>query len=168
MAHPEAYTRRRAIDALGHIGPAAKEAVPTLTKAMELDSDASVRRAAYVALQQIRLPEIAEDSLAQADKEVRAIVTVLQADDDFAAIAAAKTLGDMSIQAKSAIPALALMLRHKDKWRREAAAKALGNLGLFANDFVPTLQVAAKDLEPEVRAAAEKAIEEIEGKQLRR
>lgn len=166
--HPEAYTRRRAIDALGHIGPAAKEAVPTLTKAMELDSDASVRRAAYVALQQIRLPEIAEDSLAQADKEVRAIVTVLQADDDFAAIAAAKTLGDMSIQAKSAIPALALMLRHKDKWRREAAAKALGNLGLFANDFVPTLQVAAKDLEPEVRAAAEKAIEEIEGKQLRR
>ena len=168
IGDPEAYTRRRAIDALGHIGPAALEAAPTLMKAKEQDPDASVRRAAYVALRQIELAKISEESLLQADKEVQAIVTALQGEDDFAAVAAAKSLAEMGIQAKDAIPALALTLRHKDKWRREAAAKALGGLGLFASDFVPTLQVAAKDLEPEVRAAAEKALEEIDGKQLRR
>ena len=161
--HPDAYTRRRAIDALGHIGPAARSAAAPLAKAEEQDPDAAVRRAAYLAIRQVRLAEIAQESLEEADKEVQGMVAALQGDDEPAGVAAAKALGAMGIKAKDAVPALALALKQKEKWRREAAAKALGNLGIFAGDFVPALQTAAKDAEPEVRAAAEKALEEIEG-----
>ena len=164
LSHPDAFTRRRAVEALGRIGPPAKQAVAALTKARDKDRDQAVQRAARVALHQINLPELAAQSFKQAPKEVRDLIGKLQSGDDFAAVAAAKSLGDMGVRADDAVPALALSLRNKSKWIREAAAKALGVLDGPARDVLPALQAAAADAEPEVRAAAQKAIEQIEGK----
>ena len=113
---------------------------------------------------QINLPELAAQSLKQAGKEVRDLIGKLQSGDEFAAVAAAKSLGEMGVRASDAVPALALALRNKSKWIREAAAKALGVLDGAARDVLPALQAAAADPEPQVRAAAQKAIDQIEGK----
>jgi HEAT repeat protein len=164
LEHPDAFTRRRAAEALGRIGPAAEKATAALDKASQSDPDVSVQQVAGVALHQIELPEIARDAMDQADPEVQGLCrTLLDGDDDVAAAAAAKTLGSMGLAAKDGLPALALALRHAEKSRREAAAVALGKLGPYAIEFLPTLQAAAKDAEPQVRAAAEQALAEIEG-----
>jgi len=164
LDEPSAFTRRRAVEALARIGPAAQEAADALEAVSQQDPDVSVQHAAVIALQQVRLPEIAVERLREADPEVRKLcLTLWEGDDNVAAAAAARTLGGMGLEAKDGVAALALTLRHPDKARRQAAAKALGKLGLAAAEFLPTLQAAAKDPEPEVRAAAENALAEIGG-----
>ncbi len=163
LDHKDAYTRRHAIEALGRIGVPAKRAIPALTRARDDDHDISVRTAARVALHQVNLVELAAQALQQANGEVRELIGKLQGDDESAAAAAAKTLGELGARAGDAVPALALALRHKSKRIRAAAATALGNLDGAAHDVLPALQAAAKDAQPEVRAAAQKAIAQIEG-----
>jgi hypothetical protein len=159
------FTRRRAVEALARIGPAAAEATAALEVVSGHDSDISVQHAALMALQQIKLPEIAKERLIEADPEVqRLCMTLWKGDDDAAAVAAARGLAKMGLQAKDGVAALALTLRCPNKSRREAAARALGKLGLAAAEFLPMLQVAAKDADPEVRAAAENALAQLEGK----
>jgi HEAT repeat protein len=158
------FTRRRAAEALARIGPAAEQAAADLETASSQDPVVSVQHAAFIALEQVRLPKIAVERLRQADPEVRQLCrTLWDGNDELAAAAAAKTLAGMGLRAKDGVAALALTLRHPDKSRREAAATALGKLGLAAAEFLPMLQAAAKEAEPEVRVAAEKALAEIDG-----
>ena len=156
--HNDPSTRRWAIAALGRIGPAAKMAVAALSDARANDSDPDVRDAAAVALHQINLEAIVADNLTHAGAELHDLMRTLQEGDEYAAVAAAKTLAQKGSAAQAAIPVLALALRHKNKWVREASATALGAIGSAAKVVAPALQAATKDKEPEVRDAAGKAL----------
>ena len=164
LSHEDAYTRRRAAEALGRIGNTSKPVIEAITELREKDHDASVRQAASVALHQLDLPQLAVKALEQAQDDVRELAKNLQGNDEFTAVTAAKDLGEMGMRAGDAAGSLALALHHKNKWIREAAAKALGKLDGQALDVLPSLQAATRDAEPEVRAAATHAVEQIKGK----
>jgi HEAT repeat protein len=158
------FIRRRAVDALGRIGPEAQAAAPTLARLRDEDRDPGVRQSAKIALDQIQLTETAQQTTEHAGPEIRDLIKRLLADDETAGAGAARALGQMGVKARDSVPALALALRSTEKWRRQAAASALAELGLLAADYAPGLQVAARDPEPEIRRAAEAALEQIEGK----
>ncbi|MGA2034356.1 MAG: HEAT repeat domain-containing protein [Thermoguttaceae bacterium] len=161
LDHEDAYTRRRAVEAIGRLGATAAPVESALIEARDHDPDLGVRRAAVTALHQVNLPRVAAEALEQASAEVQQLAEKLQSDDEFAATAAAKTLGQMGVVAKDAVPSLALALRAKNKWLREAAARALAELDVYAGDATMALEAAARDPEPEVRAAADSALEKI-------
>ena len=154
-----------AIEALGRIGPEARDAVGALEKAAADDPDLTIRSSASLALKQVEVEQLARKARREASGEMRPWLKALDGDDTPAAIAAAEALGNLEFKGQPAAPGLALMLRHADRQRRLAAAAALGHLGLAATDFVPTLEAAAKEEDAEVRAAAAKALEPPGGKQ---
>ncbi len=166
--HEERLTRRRAIAALGRIGPKAKAAVPAITKVEQAEPDNSIRQAAELALRQINLEAIVEESLKEASDEVKQLVKRLQDKSPYESSAAARALGKMGRDAAEAIPALAQALQRAeapdDKWVREAAAEALGAMGRDARPFAASLVAATQDKEPEVRTAAQRALEKVEGR----
>jgi HEAT repeat protein len=162
--HEDPFTRRQAIAALGRIGVAARKAIPMLTQeAGDQREKADVREAAVLALYQVDLQAIAEQSLAKAPQEIRELVQRLNGNDPFEAVEAAKTLARKKAQARPAIPALARALERSDKWIREAAANALGEMGHDAKVVRPALEKAAGDPEREVREAAQRALEKTSG-----
>ena len=162
---PAATARRHAIEALGRIGPEARDAVAALEKAAAEDPDLTIRSSASLALKQIEVARLAAKARRHASGEMQQWLETLDGDDTPAAIAAAEALGNLGFNGQPAAPGLALMLRHADRGRRLAAATALGRLGLAAADFKLTLEAAAKEEDAEVRAAAAKALKLIGGKQ---
>jgi len=162
LDHPDRYTRRRAVRALGQIGPAAGAAVPELARVQKNDKDYSVRRAATAALLQVNLAEIVAESASQANPYVQDLIKQLRGGDQYAAVAAAKSLGNLGRDAQPAVPALIQALRSPNKWLREAAAGALGALGRNAPVAAPALKKLLQDESAEVRAAAEEALKKIE------
>ena len=160
LEHQAPLTRRRAIEALGQIRPPAKQAAAALVKARDHDADKTVREAAVTALYQVNLPDLSKQAAMGTLSTVRELMEKLRSGDQFAALAAAKALGEMGPTANDAVPALALALRDKHKTVREAAAKALSSVGSRARNVVPALRAAAHEDEPEVRAAAQKALDE--------
>ena len=159
VAAPDPFARRHAIEALGRIGPEARDAVEALEKAAAEDPDLEIRSSASKALKQIEVERLAHEARREASGEMKQWLKALEGDDTPAAIAAAEALGDMGFKGGPAAPGLALMLRHADRQRRLAAATALGRLGLAAADFTFTLEAATRDEDAEVRAAAAKALE---------
>jgi HEAT repeat protein len=157
-AGPDRFARLNAIAALGHIGPEARDAIPTLKKAAT-DEDPEVSSSAVKAMKQIDLAPLARQACRNATGQMRQWLKALEEDDTPAAVAAADALGKLGFAGQAAAPGLALMLRHSDRQRRLAAATALGGLGLAAAEYVPTLEVAARDADADVRAAAAKALE---------
>ena len=151
--------RRHAIEALGRIGPEARDAVEALEKAAAEDPDLTIRSSASLAMKQIEVARLAPKARRDASGEMQQWLEALDGDDTPAAIAAAEALGKLGFNGQPAAPGLALMLRHADRRRRLAAADALGRLGLAADDFTLTLEAAAKEEDAEVRAAAAKALE---------
>jgi HEAT repeat protein len=161
-AHAEdRFLRRRAILALGKIGPPAKAAWPVLLEIEKGDSQEDVVQAARTALHQIDLDAMAQDGLDQAPPEIRELVGKLSGSDPFEAVAAAKALATQGADAHWAVASLAQALRNKNKWVREAAATALGKLGSNSRPVLPALQQAAEDADSDVQQAAEKAVEAI-------
>jgi HEAT repeat protein len=154
MGSKDLITRRRAIVALGHIGPAAKAAIDSLDKLSEHDPDDELRRSATLALYEINLAGIAADALGQAPPQVRLLAAKLLGTDQYEAVAAAKGLSSMGPTAAPAVASLAEALQSKNKWIREAAADALGAMGPAAQNVVPALLRAADDESSEVRDAA--------------
>ena len=156
---PDLFARRHAIEALGRMGPAGHDAVVVLEKAAAEDPDMAIRSAASLALKQVEVRPLAREALRDATGPMKQWLMALKDDDTAAAIAAAKSLGDLGFKGLPAAPGLASMLHHPDRSRRLAAATALGCLGVAAADFTPTLEAATKDQDAEVRAAAAKALE---------
>lgn len=163
LEHAEVSVRNRAAAALARIGPAAQAAAAALERVEKNDTDAAIRRAAGVALRQVRLEDRARQSWREARGEQRRLIRRLIGEDEEAAVAAAARLGKMGHAALDAVPALTLALRHSNPQRREAAARTLGNLGLLASESLPALQVAVREVNADVRAAALEAIRQIEG-----
>jgi len=162
LDHPDRYTRRRAVRALSQIGPVAGAAVSALVRVQKNDKDYSVRKAATAALLQVNLAEIPAESASQAGQYVQELIKQLREGDQYGAVAAAKSLGNLGRDAQPAVPALIQALRSPNKWRREAAAGALGALGRNAKMAVPALKKLLHDDSSEVRTAAEEALKKIE------
>ncbi len=164
VQHPDPYTRRHAIVALGRIGPLAAKAVGALQQRVDdMAERDDVREAASEALYEVNLAAIENGALAQASQEIRDLSRRLRGSDQFEAVAAAKTLAHKGPEALLAVPSLALALQHANKWVRVEAALALGEMGHDAKVVRPALEQAIADQEPEVREAARKALEKIIG-----
>jgi HEAT repeat protein len=112
-----------AAEALGHMGPAAEEAIPDLVQALSGDNEA-LRSRAIKALAEI------------GPTAVPSLITALNHQDKPVRIGAADALGSMGPRAKEAIPALAAMLSDRD---REIAQHASSALGLIGPAAVPEL-----------------------------
>src|ERR1035438_4599341 len=145
--------RRQAAMRLSHLGPAAKEAVPALTKLLQEAKEPEVR--AYAGLALSGIGPTAKDA-------VSALIKVLGDDrEPEVRMFAAAALGGIG-PAKGALPALVKALQEdNDPDVRKAAAGALVGIG-SAKDVVPALVKALQeDEEPEVVAAAATALGDI-------
>jgi HEAT repeat protein len=160
----DSSAQRHAIDALAHIGPAARDVLPALETIETDDRDPLIRTRAALAAKQIDVQRLAAKARRKAGQPLKELLQAVLGEDPREAIAAAVKLGAMGIKAEPAAAGLATMLHRVDPARRAAAATALGKIGLGAIDFVPTLETAAGDDDPNVRAAAANALESINGK----
>lgn len=151
LKSPEAEDRLTAAQALGEIGPEAKEAVSTLIEALR-DQEKSVRQNVVRALGEIGL---------EAKMAVPALIAALKDQDSFVRLSAAEALGKIGPDAKAAVPALIVALKDQDPPVRLTAAQALKNIGLDAKKAIPTLTEALNDHEISVRRAAAGAIEKL-------
>jgi HEAT repeat protein len=138
---PARTVRDRAAEALGKIGPAAKDAVPALSRALN-DPDKAVGTRAAEALGRIG---------PAAKAAVPALLTAFK-DDKRRAVGdrAAEALGRMGPAAKTAVPVLSRALN--DGSRRELAGRALVQIGQPA---VPVLVDAYLGFDAELRRTAE-------------
>jgi len=142
--------RAAAAAALGVIGrPAAQEAVPALTKALE-DEEGLVRARAIGAL----------GAIGPGAQAVPALLRLLE-DGELNAAWALEAIGP---EASEAVPYLIRALAEDRHQRtRAAAAKALGAIGPAAHEAVPALRKALEDRSPSVREAAAEALAAITG-----
>lgn len=128
--------RSWAAEALGAIGPGAREAIPALIEALQCE-DEDLRRACIGALSAIG-PEA-----------VPALVEALEDEDGSEEVrwAVAVALADIGPQASAAVPAL--IERLESSWEaeevRSSAARALGAIGAGASAAVPALIETLKD-----------------------
>lgn len=172
-----------AIEALGQMGPGAKEAVPSLVKAKGVVTafDQAIDDALKDILQQ---PDVIGllSGLRSADPGVRlfAARSLRTSSGDYAAVhpalvQTAKTDPDPDVKhvaaasadevAKGEATRLAKLLKDRDENVRLLAAKALGNMGPLAKDAVPALkEAAAKDADSDVKAVAQSALKKVTGK----
>jgi HEAT repeat protein len=126
-------------EALGHMGPGAKETIPHLIDALRYSKahesnaearrdDAEVRRAASLALRGIGLPA------------VPALVELLKDKNRDDRIAAMDILANLGPQAKEVIPSLIVALNTNDPFEREQVTRTLVAIGKDA--LVPLLKAA--------------------------
>jgi len=130
---------QNAAEALGLLGPAAKDAANALTRALE-NTNGGIRKRAARALVRI-LP---------ADEAVPVFVRLLKHENPDYATTAAEALALLGPQARSAAPVLrrcldiepvydASGLNDKYRWLRYAAIEALGRIGTASDEVVPAL-----------------------------
>ena len=186
LGDADANVRTKAVDALGRIGPDAKQAVPALIKALS-DPSADMRGRAAMTLGQMgaaakeSVPALVK-ALGDTDVSVRrcavlalygfgpeskdivaALVKSLEDPDMTVRMNAALALGRMGPGAKDAVPALIKTLGQKEAGLRAVAADALGGIGPAAKEAVGELQrLAEKDPEAFVRQYAHDALGRIQ------
>jgi hypothetical protein len=143
LADKDRDVRTRAAEGLGHIGPAAREAIPALRQALQ-----KARGDLFLA------PTIVSALGRMGEPAVPALIDALQSNQEFVRETAAKALGEIGPQARGAVPSLIEMLK-KDDWKdRQRACQTLGRIGREARPAVPALQEAVKDKNSEVRESA--------------
>lgn len=71
-------------------------------------------------------------------------ISLLQSDDEYDRLGAARSLGDMGADAKGAVPSLIVALSDRDSFIRSAAAHSLGQIGPDAASALPALVRAFK------------------------
>lgn len=139
LKSPDAEARRRAIFALGAIGPDAGEAVPALAVILREDPDAEARQQAALAL----------SKMAPASRAaVPALAEALADEEPFVRMNAALALSRLRAEARPAVPALIEALKDEDNRTNvgrfaatiaEAVALALGRASAGSADAVPAL-----------------------------
>jgi len=178
---PYVDDRRHAADALGHIGPEARLAVPALIRAFQ-DDDEEVRGSAAEALFKIGPVSVSAliEKLHDEQSHVRArsayvlgrfgdaakasipsLIGLLEDEHPGVRRTAANVLGGLGADAKDAVPSLCKMLQDEDGDARRFAAEALGRIGPNAKPAVPILIEAMKDEDRSVRQYAAEALGNI-------
>jgi HEAT repeat protein len=173
------FSRERAANALGAIGPAAEPAVSDLVAELAATEDPAVRRAAAWALGRIgpkasaavpTLKELAVYGMAtERPTAARALAAIdldsalplLQewlAQQDPWPRSAVETLGSLGPRA---LPALRDALGHRSPGVRRAAASAVGALGAHGKGAVPELAKMLRDPDASARAGAARALGQI-------
>ena len=159
LKHENPRARWQAAEALGYIGPKAKEALPALAKALE-DKDKILRRKsarAMASMGSVAVPAII-DLLDNRSARVRAgaasalqnpcglwkqsvaaLIKTLGDEDVMVRTASADALAEIGPLAKDAVSALTKACEDKDDSVGVAAAKALGRIGPAAEEAVPAL-----------------------------
>ena len=150
----EIDVRESAAEALGEIGPDAKDAIPTLIDLLQ-DREVYVRKSAANALGEIGL---------HAKEAVPALITALGDEDSWVRVYTAEALG--KIGAKEAVPALIGALEDEDNYVRRHATEALGEIGPDAKDAVPALIKLLEDEDKYVQGKAVTALKKITGEDL--
>lgn len=166
-----ARTRLKAVQALGHLGSAGKEAIPTLAKALH-DLDEDVRQAAARALAQIgpaAVPVLVQElkhpvfqfsrraayGLAlmgpEAAEAVPALIPCLKLGAPDVRALAAHALGEIGPPAAKAATALTLLL---DDPSKEVTKQAQGALARIGRPAVPALHGALSSTNPAIRRQA--------------
>lgn len=190
LSHDWDLVRRESAQALGRVGPPAKQAVEALAKIAESDKSPAARMDALGALGEIGV----------ADGAMPAVMQALSAEEPQIRFAATYALGKFGPSAKEAVPVLLNYLKIHDDFMpiisawalvridpkheglaelvvepltrglnlpeaqaRLEAVKALETLGAKAKPAVPALKGMSKDSDEAVRKAAEKAVKTIGG-----
>lgn len=148
LSVPESDDRYNASIALGKMGPDAKAAVPTLTKALK-DTEGRVRAAAARALGRVG---------AQARSSAASVVELLKDPDPAVRASAAGALHGIETESKDAVPALVSLLNDSDARVRMATITALTNFGQDAKTTVPYIIEALEDTDKNVRNSAQAAL----------
>jgi HEAT repeat protein len=149
---PDVDCRKRALFALGQIGPAARSAIKPLIAALS-DRDSDVRAGAAHVLEQIG-PDAAE--------AVPALIANLQASDAAVRSSAAVALGTIGPAAEEARRPLLECLLDPEERVRYAAALSLGRIDPHFAEAVPGLRNALNDPSPEVQLAAIDSLSHID------
>src|SRR5262249_34196030 len=165
--------RLQAIRALSNVGPDAKDAVPTVTKALR-DRDARIRARAAFALGEITAdPQVAPSlvaALRDSDRSVgmqaaNSLIRIGPASVPFLAEAvsdkyanarywSAYALATIGPEAKDAVPALTRALKDRERHVHLMAAAALGEIGREAGPAVGGLMADLNDQQQDVRSQA--------------
>ena len=137
-------TRIRAIKALGHIGPEAKDAVPALLP--------------YVGVFGMSGASVPDEALAAiGPPAVPGIINALQGGSE-ESDRLAWTLGTIGPEAAEAVPALCDTLKQNHSSGRRRAAWALGQIHADSKTAVPALIAALKDEDASVRQNAAQSL----------
>jgi HEAT repeat protein len=152
LKDPDVDCRKRALLALGQIGPAEHLTIKALIAALS-DRDYDVRAGAAHVLEQIG-PEAAE--------AVPALVVNLQASAALVRASAAMALGTIGTAAKEARRPLLECLLDPDELVRYAAALSLGRIDPHFMEAVPALRDALNDPSPKVQLAAIDSLSHID------
>ena len=147
---PDVNDRIYAAQELGEIGSAAKDAVPSLIKALK-DEDEVVRICAAEALRRI----------GELKAQVSTLIELLKGTNKYVCALAAETLGKIGRAAKKAVPELREVLKDKEEKVRRAAANALAGIGQAAKKAIPDLVETLKDKDQEVCQNAAMALAAI-------
>jgi HEAT repeat protein len=130
LKDPDGYVRKAAIEGLGAVGPAAKDAIDDLERVASEDPLMTRRVGSRIALIQVA---------GASDERVQALAACLElkpankpdakgdagGPDDGAAAYAASALGDLGPKARAAVPQLRAALNHADPQVRAYATQAL-------------------------------------------
>lgn len=149
-----------AIQVLGRIGSAARDAIPGLERALQSDED-ELRGAAAVALWRIdRRAGQAVPVLVQLlrGRPVGLVAPGRAEAESWVRVAAAEALGTLGAEAKAAVPALRAALHDKDGSLRIAAAAALWRVGEDSAAALPVLLGALRHRDQDYRREAAEAL----------
>jgi HEAT repeat protein len=179
LKSPDAEDRSTAAVMLGKIGPAAKDATPTLIAALE-DPVYDVCQSAAFALARIgseakeAIPvliaalELGDRDLSQSaawalgrigPSAIATLIDMLKDQHTPVRIRAAQTLGRAGVGGKEVVDALAIALEDESSDVRCSVAEALRKIGTQAKEVMPALVTALKDQSLDVRVATAKVLE---------
>ncbi len=151
LLNQELYIRKSAAQALGNIGPEAREAIPSLISAMK-NSSYSMREELVKALAKIE-PGV---------KNIPTFTLALKDKSSHVRKAAAKALGNIKPEADEAIPVLVEALKDENLGVRIAVMQALGNMGSVAKEAIPALIPLLGDTSFIVQKAAKEVLNNID------
>ena len=135
QAKGDGLVRLQAVRSLGRIGPAAKEAVPTLKFAVKDPSVASACRLA--------LWHISNDA-----GQIKELIDTLKVKDPLIRSSAIRALGEIGPKARAAMPLLIKGLEEQELFVTNATIEALGQMGTAAKAAVPHLAKIVNGEEP--------------------